>query len=232
MHLIPGDAATVMVGDNVKNSTATAALRQELGLDQPYPQAYLAWLGNVARLDFGMSMVSGAPAMSQLAARGFLSAPSFCVSRADHHARRWHSAWHGVWPASRRQAGFRGATRVYRRAIHAGFLDRHLVDRRAVVTVALRRASDVRGALGEPARQSPDDAAAGAHARHSFLRGGVALHTFRIDRRDAAGLRAHRARQGSQLRRYLAVFHASAQRSRSPFSRFSGASSAACWVVR
>ena len=69
MHLIPGDAATVMVGDNVKNSTATAALRQELGLDQPYPQAYLAWLGNVARLDFGMSMVSGAPAMSQLAAR-------------------------------------------------------------------------------------------------------------------------------------------------------------------
>ncbi len=80
MHLIPGDAATVMVGDNVKNSTATETLRRELGLDQSYPQAYLGWLGNVVRLDFGASMVTGTPAINQLAARIPVSAELAALS--------------------------------------------------------------------------------------------------------------------------------------------------------
>lgn len=69
MHIIPGDAATVLVGDTGKDSSASDALRRELGLDQPYPQAYLSWVANVLHLDFGASMITGAPAASQLGSR-------------------------------------------------------------------------------------------------------------------------------------------------------------------
>jgi peptide/nickel transport system permease protein len=69
IRIIPGDAATVLVGETGKDTGARDALRHELNLDQPYPQAYLEWLGNVAHLDFGNSLVTGAPAANQLASR-------------------------------------------------------------------------------------------------------------------------------------------------------------------
>jgi peptide/nickel transport system permease protein len=68
-RLIPGDTATVLVGETGKDTAAQLALRQALQLDQPYPQAYLAWLAGVLRFDFGTSLVTGSPVATQLMAR-------------------------------------------------------------------------------------------------------------------------------------------------------------------
>lgn len=57
LHLIPGDPVEVMLGE-----TATAAdraqLRQQLGLDRPLLQQYLAFLTRAARGDLGQSLHS------------------------------------------------------------------------------------------------------------------------------------------------------------------------------
>ncbi len=53
VRLLPGDAVTAMATDFETNLDA---LRHELGLDVPYPKAYLQWLRAVARGDFGTSL--------------------------------------------------------------------------------------------------------------------------------------------------------------------------------
>jgi peptide/nickel transport system permease protein len=58
LHLIPGDPATVMLGER-SNPAQVAALREQLGLNEPLPLQYLAFLGNLLRLDFGNSIISG-----------------------------------------------------------------------------------------------------------------------------------------------------------------------------
>jgi len=46
-----------------------AALRHDLGLDQPYPIQYLAWVSHVAQGDFGKSLRNGAPVKGEIVAR-------------------------------------------------------------------------------------------------------------------------------------------------------------------
>ena len=59
-HLTPGDPAIMMLGEEA-NPQALAALRKELGLDQPLAVQYGAWLGKVARGDLGRSLRSNQP---------------------------------------------------------------------------------------------------------------------------------------------------------------------------
>jgi peptide/nickel transport system permease protein len=71
MRALPGDAAwRIAAGrygyDNVDAASA-AAVRAELGLDGPAPPALLRWLGDMARLDFGVSLVSGRPVAGEIA---------------------------------------------------------------------------------------------------------------------------------------------------------------------
>jgi peptide/nickel transport system permease protein len=54
-HALPGDPAAVMLGAEA-TPAQIAALRAELDLDRPLGQRYLAWLGEVARGDLGMSI--------------------------------------------------------------------------------------------------------------------------------------------------------------------------------
>lgn len=50
----PGDAATVIAGD--KSSIAQVEqLRHQMGLDRPWPERYVEFVGNAAKLDFGKS---------------------------------------------------------------------------------------------------------------------------------------------------------------------------------
>ncbi|MHB1415864.1 MAG: ABC transporter permease [Chloroflexota bacterium] len=60
MHSIPGDPAITYAGPDATPETL-AAIRQEMGLDQPLPVQYLTWLGHVVRLDFGVSYTSKYP---------------------------------------------------------------------------------------------------------------------------------------------------------------------------
>lgn len=65
--LLPGDAAQMILGQNATPETV-AALRQQLGLDQPLLLRYLHWLTGMVQGDFGTSFASHLP-VSQLVAQ-------------------------------------------------------------------------------------------------------------------------------------------------------------------
>jgi peptide/nickel transport system permease protein len=56
--LLPGDLAYVILGDQAEPDKV-AALRHDLGLDQPIWWRYVGWLGNVLQGDFGRSFRTG-----------------------------------------------------------------------------------------------------------------------------------------------------------------------------
>jgi peptide/nickel transport system permease protein len=56
MRLLPGDPAALMLSQSGGSAEAIAALRAELGLDQPVHVQYLRYLGQLARGDLGMSL--------------------------------------------------------------------------------------------------------------------------------------------------------------------------------
>jgi ABC-type dipeptide/oligopeptide/nickel transport system permease component len=60
LRLIPGDLAVVLAGTK-GSAEVIAALRREMGLDQPLPVQYLVWLSHVVRGDLGTSGLSGQP---------------------------------------------------------------------------------------------------------------------------------------------------------------------------
>jgi peptide/nickel transport system permease protein len=60
MDLLPGDPASIMLGTSAAPETL-AALRHELGLDQPLLLRYLGWLAGVFRGDLGQSYTYGVP---------------------------------------------------------------------------------------------------------------------------------------------------------------------------
>ncbi|AOE38417.1 ABC transporter permease [Pantoea agglomerans] len=65
--LLPGDAAQMILGQNATPETV-AALRQQLGLDQPLLMRYFHWLSGMVQGDFGTSFASHLP-VSQLVAQ-------------------------------------------------------------------------------------------------------------------------------------------------------------------
>lgn len=68
LHLIPGDPAVVLLGERA-TPEQVAALKQRLGLDRPLPLQYLAFLANIARFDFGTSILSGIPIIDEMSDR-------------------------------------------------------------------------------------------------------------------------------------------------------------------
>ncbi|WP_053202655.1 ABC transporter permease [Jiangella muralis] len=60
VRVIPGDPVTAMLGVN-SDPELVARLRDQLGLDEPWYQQYLSWLGNVLTGDFGLSYRSRMP---------------------------------------------------------------------------------------------------------------------------------------------------------------------------
>lgn len=57
MRLIPGDPATLMLGD-LAQPGQVEAMRLEMGLDQPIVVQFLIWMGNVLTGDFGQSIAT------------------------------------------------------------------------------------------------------------------------------------------------------------------------------
>ena len=56
--LLPGDLAYVILGDQATPENV-AALRKDMGLDQPVWIRYFGWLGNILQGDFGRSFRTG-----------------------------------------------------------------------------------------------------------------------------------------------------------------------------
>jgi peptide/nickel transport system permease protein len=68
IHLIPGDAAAVLAGPNA-TPEALAAIRTDMGLDQPLLIQYLVWVSHLLQGDLGRSTLSGQPIIKLLQAR-------------------------------------------------------------------------------------------------------------------------------------------------------------------
>ncbi|MEQ9238917.1 ABC transporter permease [Coleofasciculus sp. E2-BRE-01] len=68
LHLIPGDPATVLLGERA-TPEQVEALREQLGLNQPLPLQYLTFINNLLHLDFGTSIISGIPIIDEIRTR-------------------------------------------------------------------------------------------------------------------------------------------------------------------
>jgi peptide/nickel transport system permease protein len=71
MRVIPGDVALLIVGGDSGqvDQKQLAAVRQQLGLDQPLLVQFGAWLWGVLRFDFGTSLWTGQPVTEELLVR-------------------------------------------------------------------------------------------------------------------------------------------------------------------
>src|SRR4028118_1523614 len=68
LHLIPGDPATVLLGER-GTPEQVEVLRARLGLNQPLPLQYLAFLWSLLRFDLGNSIISGIPIIDEIRSR-------------------------------------------------------------------------------------------------------------------------------------------------------------------
>lgn len=71
MQALPGDAAFRIAagryGYDLMDAASAEAVRQELGLDRPLAVQLGAWLASLARLDLGVSLVSGGSIAGEIA---------------------------------------------------------------------------------------------------------------------------------------------------------------------
>ena len=85
LEVLPGDPATVMLGVNARADTL-AALRAELGLDQPLIVRYGHWVGGLLHGELGNSYTYARPVSALIAERVAVSLPlallAMCLSTA------------------------------------------------------------------------------------------------------------------------------------------------------
>ncbi|HEY0212658.1 MAG TPA: ABC transporter permease [Paenirhodobacter sp.] len=74
IEVVPGDPASYMLGMNAAPDTV-AALRDQLGLDQPLMWRYLHWIGGMLHGDFGTSYTYKVPVAGLIADRLALTLP-------------------------------------------------------------------------------------------------------------------------------------------------------------
>ncbi|MEQ8447637.1 MAG: ABC transporter permease [Pelagibacterium sp.] len=73
VRLIPGDPASLMLGD-AGDAAALEALRERLGLNESIFNQYVIWAGNIFRGDFGRSIANQQPILPMLVDRFAVSA--------------------------------------------------------------------------------------------------------------------------------------------------------------
>ncbi|MCA8907962.1 MAG: ABC transporter permease [Rhodospirillaceae bacterium] len=74
LEVLPGDPALVMLGEGARPDTL-AALRTEMGLDQPAVVRFFAWIGGLFAGDLGLSHTYGTPVLDMLAERCLVTLP-------------------------------------------------------------------------------------------------------------------------------------------------------------
>ncbi len=68
LHLLPGDPAVIIAGDQA-SPDAIAAVRRQLGLDQPLLHQLLLWLGHLVHGDLGQSLLLNQSVLSAVTER-------------------------------------------------------------------------------------------------------------------------------------------------------------------
>src|SRR5919199_5459096 len=68
LRLSPGDPVVIFAGEE-RDPATLAQIRRSLGLDQPLPVQYVAWIGHVAQGDFGRSIRTRQPVREAIVER-------------------------------------------------------------------------------------------------------------------------------------------------------------------
>lgn len=74
LEIVPGDPAQLMLGMNATEE-ALAALREQMGLNQPVVTRYLGWVSGLVVGDFGRSFTYSSPVIELVAERAVVSLP-------------------------------------------------------------------------------------------------------------------------------------------------------------
>ena len=74
LDILPGDPAALMLGTAARPDTL-AALRHQIGFDQPASLRYALWVAGLAHGDFGISYTYGVPVAGLIGARVMVSLP-------------------------------------------------------------------------------------------------------------------------------------------------------------
>ncbi len=69
VRLLPGDAVALMLQDYNSYAKDAEDLRAQLGLNRPFHEQYLGWIGGIARGDLGRSLRDQTPIRDELATR-------------------------------------------------------------------------------------------------------------------------------------------------------------------
>jgi peptide/nickel transport system permease protein len=81
VNVLPGDPASVVLGTNA-TPEALRALREQMGLDRPGWERYLAWLAGMLHGDLGTSLLSRSPVAPEIAEKLSVSAPLAALASA------------------------------------------------------------------------------------------------------------------------------------------------------
>src|SRR6476659_2082009 len=68
IDFLPGDPAVALIGESA-TPAQVEVVRDQLGLDDPLPQRYVSWLGDVLTGDLGRSFRTSQPVSEALAQR-------------------------------------------------------------------------------------------------------------------------------------------------------------------
>ena len=74
LEILPGDAAQILLGTEVREDTL-AAMRAQLGLDRPVVLRYAEWIGGMLTGDLGTSHIYGVPVTEMVGERLAVSIP-------------------------------------------------------------------------------------------------------------------------------------------------------------
>ncbi|WP_447945933.1 ABC transporter permease [Microbacterium lacticum] len=74
LRVLPGDVAQLIAGVN-STPDQVAAIRDRLGLDDPLPVQYAAWIGGVLQGDLGSSLLTGSSVADKLVQKGQVTIP-------------------------------------------------------------------------------------------------------------------------------------------------------------
>ena len=82
IHLIPGDAAELIIGADDASPELLARVRADLGLDRPLVVQYGIWIDRALQGDFGASISTGRPVLEEIAGRVGVTAELTLLSLA------------------------------------------------------------------------------------------------------------------------------------------------------
>lgn len=108
ISLIPGDAATVILGQEA-TPERIEALNKQLGLDQPWFVQYGSWLTGVFKLDLGSSIYSGDAVWKTISQRFW---PTFTIALVATIFSSIVGIALGTWAAVRKGAAARSADTI------------------------------------------------------------------------------------------------------------------------